>query len=270
MARSPRHTLLVAAVAAACFVSTAPTLAGTYFKAVTRVENAQGKTLEDTEVEGWVQGDEARIAFLRSSNPWTKAGTYLVTEDGGRTIYQVNPKEETYSQWDLNAMIASAGAMMNSLGDMVKMEVTDPHSEILLDEKGPDILGYPTRHLRRESGYSMEMRMMGMKRGQTVTTTQELWVTDRLKDAGFGAWLRKDPPKSGNEELDELFENEILDVEGMVVKSKTVSKSVGSKKGRETVTTSETEVTALREEDTSGVSYTVPEGFEPVPMMPGL
>lgn len=259
LSRTVTLTLLLALAAA-------PGFAGIHYKSVTKNQDANGKSLGDMSVEGWVTGGNARVEVMASDNPILKKGTYLITKDGGKTIYLVDPKEKTYGEWDIQAMMGAAGAMLNSMGPLVKMEFSDPKVEKLAEDAGPTIAGLPTRHFKYRTSYSMKMKVMGMGQESNVVSEQDLWVTDKINDAALGIWLRNTPPKTGNEQLDKLIDSEIGKVSGYPMKMVTVSTST-NKKGKATVTRSTMEVTELDTNATVNASFDVPAGYEEVPMM---
>ena len=254
------------ALALLCALAAMPAFAGIHYKSVTKNQDANGKNLGDMSVEGWVTGGNARVEVTASDNPILKKGTYLITKDGGKTIYLVDPKEKTYGEWDIQGMMGAAGAMLNSMGPLVKMEFSDPKVEKLAEDAGPTIAGLPTRHFKYRTSYSMKMKVMGMGQESNVVSEQDLWVTDKVNDAALGIWLRNTPPKTGNEQLDKLIDSEIGKVSGYPLKMVTVSTST-NKKGKATVTRSTMEVTELDTNANVTASFDVPAGYEEVPMM---
>ena len=122
---------------AALFVAAVPAFAGIHYKSTTKSEDARGRSNE-VQVEGWVSGEKARVEFKDSTspNPFTQKGTYLLTQDGGKTLYLVNPEEKTYSVLDLNAMLGAVGTVMNGLGPLLKIQFSEPKVEKLADEDG--------------------------------------------------------------------------------------------------------------------------------------
>lgn len=254
------------ALALLCALAAMPAFAGIHYKSVTRNQDANGKNLGDMSVEGWVTGSNSRVEVTASDNPILKKGTYLITKNGGKTIYLVDPKEKTYGEWDVQAMLGAAGAMLNSMGPLVKMEFSDPKVEKLAEDAGPTIAGLPTRHFKYRTSYTMKMKVMGMGQESAVVSEQDLWVTDKISDAALGVWLRNTPPKTGNEQLDKLIDSEIGKVTGYPMKMVTVSTST-NKKGKATVTRSTMEVTELDTNANVTASFDVPAGYEEVPMM---
>jgi hypothetical protein len=249
--------------------------AGHYYEAVTTSDTGQKKKQQDVmQVRAWVDGEAAKVEFVsgEKDGPFS-AGSYLVTKDGGETVYLVNPKDETYGSFDMEAMMAAAGQAMNALsqtGGMVKMEFTDVSSEMLSEEAGGSVLGHDTTHYRWKSGYTMRMKMMGFKQENRVDMIQDVWSTDALDARGFGVWMRPDRAlRTGNEEFDKLISSQVATVRGFPLKTVNVSTTTG-KKGKSMQTTSTTEVTTLREESISGSTFGWPDHYTEVEILPQM
>lgn len=262
--RRGRIALSLSLALAAAALLAAPGRAATYFESTTTMKGPQGE--QRMRAQGWVDGDNARVTFAESALPGVPEGAYLVTSDGGRTLYLVNPEEKTYMPWDLSQMVGAVGAVMQGMGPMFKINVTDPKVEKLADEAGEKILGYDTHHYRFRTTYGMEMRVMGMGQSSDVETVVDTWTSSALADPGFGAWLRRDPPRTGIADLDKLIDAQIAQgIEGVPLRMLTVSTS-RDKKGRETVSTTEMKVTAIREEAPPAGAFALPAGYEKVEM----
>ena len=258
-------TLLAAALAA-------PAQAGIHYRATTETDGAQGQG-QSMEVEAWVDGDNAKVTFAESDNPLLGAGTYLLTSDGGQTLYLVNPEEKTYSPFDLGSVFAGAGAMLKGLGPMMKISFSNQKVEKLGQEAGPAILGYATTHYRFRTAYDMEVKVMGMGQASHNETVTDTWATTALSDKGFGAWLRREPPRTGIADLDEIIANDVAKaIQGVPLKVVAVTKSK-DQRGRETTATTTMEVTAMKEEAVPPATFAMPKGYERtelVPAMPGM
>jgi hypothetical protein len=244
-----------------------PAFAGIHYKAVTTTEGAQNEA-GNMQVEGWVSGDKARVEFKESGNPMAKQGAYLITKDGGKTIYLVDPEEKTYAEWDLQAMLGMVGNVMQGMGPLLKIEFSDPKVEKLLDEDGGTVAGLPTRHTRHRTSYTMKVKVLGMGNEASVVTEQDIWATDRLQDIALGVWLRSDPPRTGNAQFDKLVAAEADKAKGFPLKTVTVSTTT-QKKGRTTTTRSTMQVTEL---DTSAnvaaASFEIPAGYQETQLLP--
>ncbi len=221
------------------------------------------------EVEAWVAADKAKIEFKEAAgNPMAKEGAYLITRDGGKTIYMVDPKEKTYAEWDLQAMMSMVGSVMNGMGPLLKMEFSDPKVEKLLEEDGGTVAGQPTTHYRYRTTYNMKVKVLGMGQETAVENIQDVWATNKLQDIALGVWLRSDPPRTGNANLDKLVASEVDKTKGFPLKTVTVSTST-NKKGKPTVTRTTMEVTKL---DTGATvaesSFQIPAGYQETQILP--
>lgn len=247
-----------------------PAWAGISYKAVTETKTPGGRGGMKMLVDAQVEGDKARIEFKESNNPMMGRGSVMITDDCGKTIYLVNPKEKTYSRWDVDAMAKLLGGVMGGMGGMFKMEISNPKVEKLLEEPGPSISGVATTHVRTKSSYAMSMKVLGMNQASKVESVQDVRVASSLTDLGFGVWLRKEPPKTGHADLDRLIAAEMDKVTGVPLKMVTVQTSTDTKKGQTTTTETTMEVTELK----TGVapagaeSYRVPAGFKEVELFP--
>lgn len=238
-------------------------LAGTHFTAVTTT-TMEGKKPNQYTVESWVEGPKARIVFKGSTEQaGISKGNYIITTDGARTLYMVDPKEKTYSKWDIDALLKSAGAALNAVGGMVKMEVQNQHVKAQPPVPGPTIHGLPTTHYVFDTSYDLIVKVFGMKHGQHVVSHEELWTTTALKDPGFAAWLRKRPPKTGNKSIDDLIASAFHDVKGMLLKQ-VIKTTTTDKKGRTTVTDNTMEVVSLEKANVDDSMFTIPSGYREV------
>jgi hypothetical protein len=247
-----------------------PARAAVHYQATTTTDNPQGDDPKMV-VEAWIEGEKARIEFRESGNPLAPPGAFLVTQDGGRNLFIVNPEERTFARWDIEAMLRTAGAVLEGMGGLVKIEFSDPQVEKLLDEDGGVVAGLATRHLRYRNAYSMQFRVLGMRNASQVESVVDYWVSNALTDAALGVWLRSDPPRTGNEDLDRLIGSEMGKIEGFPLKIVTVTKTTGGKKGqKETVSRSEMAVTEFdtRAPGVEPSRFQVPQGYREVQMLP--
>ena len=97
-----------------------PASAGIHYKATTTTQAAQNQN-SNIQVEGWVAGEKARVEFKESANPVMKKGAYLITKDGGKTLFLIDPEEKTYAEWDLQAMMGMVGSIMQGMGPLLKV-----------------------------------------------------------------------------------------------------------------------------------------------------
>lgn len=239
--------------------------AGMRYEAVTKTLNEKGKAEQQMIVESWVDGERARIMFREAKGAPISEDAYLVTTDGGKTLLLVNPKDRTYMKWDLDLLFQSLGAMSGATGGMVEMSFSGTSAEYLGSEAGGEVLGRDTTKHRMKSSFTMLMKVFGMKQQTTIRSETESWATTELADAGFGAWLRKTPPATGDDDLDALIRLHAQKIEGVVLKSVTRSVMVDDK-GKERPSTTTMEVTVIEPVDVTDDMFAVPAGYQETQM----
>lgn len=267
LSRTSRAALCAAALS---FVSLAQSAsASIFYRAESLTDVPQGKDIKMS-VEGKIQGDSARIDLKLSENPLMKSGTYILTKDGGKTMLLVNPKDKTYAKLDFAQLLGAAGAMMNAMGGLVKIEIDPPKVEKVLEEDGGAVAGLATRHLRYHTTYTTRVKIFGRTQASTVDQTQDLWINEEIADAGMGAWLRAEPPTTGNEDIDALIKASYQVSRGFPLKSVTVSRNKGEK-GKEQVTTVKMEVLELDRNAAAlpASTFELPAGYTEQPLLGG-
>jgi len=236
----------------------APCLAGVSFIAVARGSN---QTLGDT-VHVLVSGDKARLEFMFSGQQSLPNSEYMLSPDQGKTLYTVSPRTRTYSVFEVQAMLAAMGGMVQGLRGNMKMEFQSPKVEKLLEEDGGAVAGLPTRHYRIRTTYTATTHLRG---GRTVNTTTEedIWTTTQLSDPALSVWLTKTPPSTGDDQFDEIIRAEMQKVPGFPLKRVTVTRTVNGE-GQEQITRGEMEVTELKTVDIPDSVFQIPDGYTKV------
>jgi len=253
----------IALVIAAALVLAVPTFAGVVYSAKTTGEGAKGAEMQSSTVRAWVSEGNAKVLFEASENPMTESGSYLITRDGGQTIYLVNPDDKTYAKWDLEAMMQLATGAMK----MVNLKITDPKVEKLAESPGELILGVPTTHYKFRTGYGMQMKFFGMSQSNTIVQDEEIWSAPSLLDAGFGIWLRKSPPKTGDDQFDALMKTEMQKMNGFPLKRVTVTTTT-DKKGKQETTRTLMEVTEMKLQPVPDSTFEIPSDYTETELIP--
>jgi len=249
-----------------------PCWAGIHYKSTQKTwsEGANARNNSDVDAEGWVSGEKAKVAFVASNgNPVAQQGTYIITKDGGKTLYLVNPQDKTYAQWDLQGMLGVVGAVMNGMGPLLKIQFSDPKTEKISEEDGGLVAGVPTRHYKYRTSYTMSVKVFGMGNTANVVNEQDIWAATKLTDVGLGVWLRADPPHTGNKEFDKLLASSAARIQGFPLKMTTVSTSTQQKGNKQTVTHSTMEVTQFdANASVPATAFEIPAGYKETQIAP--
>lgn len=257
-----RYSITTAAVCAAFVAAVslpAPALAGVHYRAVTSTEGS-GQS-QRTAVESWIDGPRGKVLFSESAAPGLEAGQYLLTQDGGKTLYLVDPKEKAYAEWDLQAMLQLFGGMLQAMGPVVDFKIENVEVAKLASEAGGTVAGVETTRTRWRTEYDMTIKILGMGRKNHVSTIQEVWSTDELADPALGVWLRGASP-TGFAELDKLVSAEMQKIDGFPLKTVAVTTTTGPKGKQSQESRVTTEVTSLdRSVSIPASDFEIPEGY---------
>ncbi len=228
--------------------------AGLQYTVQTKVEGGKraGSSLNQT-MQMTADAAKARMEFTQGGP--VKSGGYMLTQDGGKTMFMVSPKEKSYTKWDMDAMMGMAGTMTS----MMKMEITDPQTEKLLDEAGTPILGYPTRHYKFRTSYGMSMTVMGFSSASTVVREEEAWTTTKIDTAALTAWVKR-APKTMNESFDKLMKQQMEKMTGLPLKMITVQNTT-DKNGKTQTSTTTMEVTEIKEMKPAADLFEIPSDY---------
>jgi hypothetical protein len=252
-------------------VAAGPADAAFHYAARTTVEGDGLRGSQVSTVDGWVDGPNARIEFQEGdASGMFAAGSYLLTNDGGQSIYVVNSAEKTISEIDLAQIFQMVSSMLEATGGIVQMEFADFSSEKIAEGPGEPILGYSTTRYQFKTGYTMKVGVLGFTRENRAENDQEFYCTDEIDAAGFDVWLRPDRFRTGNESIDQLIAQQYETMNCLPLRNRVVTTMTGQR-GRESSTTTTTEVTSLSEEAAPADAFRLPtDGFTMTPLVPEL
>jgi hypothetical protein len=238
--------------------------AGIYYVAKTTAEGGRAAAQQAMVVKAWASGDAGKVVFEQSRNPVMGQGTYLITKDGGKTMFLVNPKDKTYMKWDMESMMGFLGGAMT----MMHFKYEDPKVEKLSEEPDGMVAGIPTVHYKYRTSYTVSMSMLMIHKTMHTVKEEDIWAAPKLAEAALGIWLRKTPPKTGNEELDNMMRAEMGKIQGFPLKIRTVSTQT-DEKGKTETTTTQMEVTELEMQSVPASTFEVPADYKETSMTPG-
>lgn len=255
---------LLLAVLLVAFVSSA--FAGITYTAVVKGDAPAGasEVVQNGTIHGWASGQNGKVDFVGNANPMMPSGSYMITRDGGKTLTMVDPARKVYSKFSVQAMLDATGGMMQSMKTLMKMSFESPKTEKLLDEDGGLVAGLPTRHYKFRTTYIVNTEYMGARRRSVTTIEEEIWATTKALDPAMGLWLKKDPAKTGDAELDSLIAAEMNKVAGFPLKRITVTTTEAD--GMRQIFRNEMEVTRLTVRPVPLSVFQIPVGYKNEPM----
>ncbi len=173
------------------FMAAQPVASGLSYEFVMKTTSRQtgNKEVVTMRGRGMYAGDEAKIEMLEASTSaggqqaFGGKGTYFIVRNGGEEMLLVNPAEKSYMQWDMMKMMAGAGQMMNAVGGLVKMQMSDVKIDAEDMGAGPTLQGYPTRHIRMIQNYTMNASIMGRSSKTRSESTTDYYFAPTLRIA---------------------------------------------------------------------------------------
>jgi Domain of unknown function (DUF4412) len=240
---------LVSLASAYCF-------AGVEFIAQTKSDGGG-----DVTVHAYVSGVHAKVVFIESQAEEYAAGDYMLSPDEGKTLYLVSPVTKTYTKYDVQAMMAGMGGMVQGMRGLMKVNFESPKIEKLLEEAGGLVAGLPTRHYRYRTSYTVSMHITGAKKVSTVME-EDVWTTDKLADPALKVWLKQEPPSTGDEQVDKMIRAEMSKVEGFPLKRVTVTRTEDAR--GEHSTKSEMDVLKVKKVVVPLTTFAIPSGYREV------
>ncbi|MEO5590367.1 MAG: hypothetical protein ABIS03_12330 [Gemmatimonadaceae bacterium] len=280
----PRTRILrFAAAAAVPFVLAAalPLADGMTYEFVMKSQSTRSGNKEAVSLRGrgTYAGDDARLEIIQAtaqaggSEAFGGKGSYFIIKDGGKEMYMVDPGQKQYMKWDMMSMFAGMGKMMNAMGGMVKMQMTDVAVSAQDLGAGESLQGYPTRHFRVVQNYTMTASMFGRASKNRNESTIDYYFAPSLKIANpfvsnsqqMAMVSQFDMFNNADYKTQMAAANAKLPRTGVPLKTVTTTKSTDDKgKAETTVTTME--MVNFKSTSVPASTFAIPTGYTMIEM----
>ncbi len=193
-----------------------------------------------------------------------KKGGFIVLDATKGTMTVVDPEEKKAMVMEPQAL----GGMMDAMGGMMKMEVSDVKVATESMGAGEAILGYATRKYKVTRAFTLTVTVMGRKNVTKDQSESEVWVADRvIDDRAFEEWAKnfgRGFGGMGGGAFKALIEAEQANApKGTVLKSVTRSTNTDAG-GKATTVTTTMEMQELKKLSLDAGLFEVPAGYEVV------
>lgn len=184
-----RPARLAAAIALPlAFAAAAPFTDGMTYEFVMKSQSTRTGNKEDIAMRGrgTYAGDQAKLEILDASSTaggseaFGGKGTYFIVKGGGNEMLLVDPIQKQYMKWDIASMFAGMSKMVNAVGGMVKMQMTDVHIDAQDLGAGGNMQGYPTHHVRMTQNYSVAVSVFGRSHKTQNQSTTDYYFAPSL------------------------------------------------------------------------------------------
>jgi len=203
-----------------------------------------------------VEGDHARLDIQASDDPNLTAGTALLTSDRGETFLVVNPAKQEYFSLPRSAITT----FKQHEADRRRVTADPISSEKIAEDDGPELAGYPTRHLRFHMRMATHQPTASGELTTSVDVFEHFWLAEQLPQHNTDLAMLSDSSATGIPSLDEFLRGQVLELPGFILKRSLVLTTDDSRNNHH-VERSAYEVTELSVTDSSPSLFEVPEGF---------
>jgi hypothetical protein len=170
------------------FAAATPMTGGMTYEFVMKSQSTRTGNKEDITMRGrgTYAGDDAKIEIIdaASSTGGSEAfggkGTYFIVKDGGQQMLMVDPGQKQYMKWDIASMFAGMSKMVNAVGGVVKMQMSDVHIDAHDLGAGENIQGYPTHHVQMTQNYTVNVSVFGRSRKTHNQSTTDYYFAPSL------------------------------------------------------------------------------------------
>lgn len=203
---------------------------------------------DDTDVNAELvtaDGDNARVDIVKPDGIVLPNGGFLVTNDGGQSIAISDGGSAVCGAWTTAEFYDAAGRVAEKGRKTVKADLKDVSTAKVLDEPGPEMLGYPTNHVRLESHYGAMGKFMFIKFDYEVKETFDLWMTNELDMPQVEQYMVDASTQSGFDYVDQLTKEYNAFLTGTVLKEVKVVRLINVRSGKEEMKTVTMEVKSV-------------------------
>jgi len=213
----------------------------------------------------YAQNGNVREEFTEGrSSPLAKEGSYFLYKSEGNLIYLVNPKDKTYMEMPLEQMLQMLGTvqMMTIQLSNVKVNVTK-----LPPEK---IDNYQCNHIRLDTSYDMNLKIMFMSVKQHIEQSHEIWGTKQIPIDELAATFKDKAFRLGMKDVDELIEKykNILEDVGFIIKSVIDQTTTDLKSNKTEHSVTETTTYNIESKKLSNDLFIIPANYKKQELFP--
>jgi hypothetical protein len=281
LSRRPSRLAIVAAlpVLLAAKPLSAPLAGGTTYEFIVHTLNTQTGNKESVTMRGrgTFAGSDGRIDILETpaqsagSGVFGGKGSYFLVLDGGKKMLLVDPTNKQYMEWDMANMLAGLSKMVNVVGGLVKMEMSDVKIEAHNLGHGETIQGYPTDHYQLIENYTVSTKVFGRSSKSRSETTTDYYFAPSLKGLA-------NPFMANSRAMAQSFDmfnnpdykSQMAAAQSRIqygVPLKSVVKTVSTDdKGKQQVSIVTSEMVNFKNTDVPSSTFAIPAGFKMVEM----
>jgi hypothetical protein len=262
------------------FAAATPLTSGMTYEFVMKTQSTRTGNQETVTMRGrgTYAGDQAKIEIVDASAAGESGmfggkGSYFIMKGGGKEMYLVDPTQKQYMAWDIANMFAGMSKMINAVGGVVKMQMSDVKIDAQDLGAGETVQGYPTRHVRMVQNYTMTASVFGRTTKTSNATTTDYYFAPALKIAN--PFVSNSQQMSMMSQMD-VFNNPDYKTQMMAAQAKIPKNGVPLKmvttavatdsKGKQETTTTTMEMLNMKSSNIPESAFAIPSDYKLVQM----
>lgn len=218
-------------------------------RAIVEVEVIKGDSVEKSVEIITVDDKRGRIDFVGEDRKITGETPYVMTIDGGEHwVMGDKPKDRFYcSEVKTDEFFMSLGDQVTNAVEFFNVKAESPTITQVLEEPGPDIMGFKTTHVRLETNATAYAWFLFFKFEYSVKIVDDLWYAADVEIHPIRRkWLNA-LTQSGNKLIDKAFTDYTSKFSGPILKSESVIEITNVRKSSTKTEKQRTVVTEVEE-----------------------
>ncbi len=216
---------------------------------IVEVEVIKGDNIEKSTEIFTYNGSRGRIDFPGADNKVTEQTPYIMTVDGGENwVMGDKVKDRFYcSEMQTEEFFKNIGAQLTNAIDFFNVKAENPTIKKILEEPGPEILGYKTTHVQLETNAKAYAWFLFLKFEYSVKIITDIWYTTDVEIHPIRKKWIDALTQSGNNIIDSMYTDFISNLPGPILKKQSVINITDARKKETKTQKVYTQVTEVKE-----------------------
>lgn len=213
------------------------------------IEVIKGESIEKSSEIITFDKQRFRIDLPGTEKTITEQTPYIMTVDGGESwVIGDKPKDKFYcSKMQTEEFFKNLGDQVTDAIEFFNVTAETPSVKQIIEEPGPDILGFKTTHIQIETNAKAYAWFLFMKFEYRVKIIDDLWYTTDVKTHPVRKKWINALTQSGNSTIDSLFADYTAKLAGPVLKSESITEIYDVRKKETKTQKTNTAITEIKE-----------------------
>ena len=128
------------------------------------------------------QGSKSRYTFhSEEEEAEIGSGSYLLSLDGGETVYFIDGNDNSCRQWSNEKLVQSLSGFLLATTDKFNVESTNVEVHKVFEKNVADMHGLPVKHIQINISFTASYKYMLFKDKYEIERIADFWVTPKLE-----------------------------------------------------------------------------------------